>query len=162
MATLTGGVAGKRIKLNPGDVDNLIQVLNEYQAAEVRNGLIVQGVPGYKHLPIVNAKPYLKTINEISPEIGRELSARLAQSKVMPIETIQKFWPQAQKLVQAGPGANPTILKSQLSVIGVQASLHGYEGGGRKAGRSAVDSTGAPIKRAKPTSVPLPAYGGGD
>ena len=162
MATLTGGPLGPRIKLNPGDVDILTRTLNEYQATEVRNGLIVQGVGGYKHLPIVNAQPYLKTISEISPQIGRELSARLAQEKVLPIETVQRYWPQAQKLVQAGPGANPAILASQLKVIGIQASLQGYEGGGRKAGRGAVDSSGLPTKRAKPTSVPLPAYVGGD
>ena len=159
MATLTGGPTGPRIKLNPLQVDTLVRVLNEYQATEVRNGLIVQGVPGYKYLPIVNSQPYLKTISEISPEIGRELSARLAQNKVMPIETIQRYWPQAQKLVQAGPGANPAILASQLKVIGVQSSLQGYEGGGRKTGRSAIDSGGQPVKRAKPTPVPLPAEG---
>ena len=107
MATLTGGPMGPRIRLEPGKLDVLVRTLNEFQATEARNGLIVQGVPGYKNLPVVNTQPYLKTIAEISPEIGREMSARLAQAKVMPIETIQKYWPQAQKLLAGRTGAEP-------------------------------------------------------
>ena len=159
MSTLHGGPMGPRIRLEPGTVDVLVRVLNEYQATEARNGLIVQGVGGYKNLPVVDTKPYLKTINDISPEFGKELSAQLAQSKVFPIETIQKYWPQAQKILKAGVSENPVIMQSQLRVLGFQAAVQGYEGGGRKAGRSAVDFTGAPTKRAKSMPVPLPAEG---
>lgn len=146
-----------RIKLEDGKRDVLIQAMNEFTATEARNGLIVQGASGYKSLPIVDTKPYLDTISKISPELGKELSARLAQAKVMPIESIEKYWPEAQRALRQGDSVDPNQLSRQLKAISTRAALSGYEGGGRKAGRGAVDVGGATVKRGKAGPVSLPA-----
>ena len=146
-----------RIKLEEGKRDILIQAINEYTVTEARNGLIAQGANGFKYLPMVDSKPYIDTINKISPEVGRELSARLAQSKVMPIETIQQYWPEAQRLLRAGDSVDPKQLSRELKTLSQQAASHGYEGGGRRSGRGAVDSGGLTVKRGKTAPVSLPA-----
>lgn len=150
-----------RIKLEKGKVDTLIQALNEYTAIEARNSNIVQGLGGYKNLPIVDTRPYLDVINKISPEVGRELSAQLARSKVMPIDSIQRYWPQAQRILRAGESVNPNQLANQLKTISNQAAAYGgYEGGGRKSGRGAVDAGGVTVKKGKAAPLPLPAEAG--
>ena len=157
-----GGLAtlrdpNSRIKLEDGKRDVMIRALNEYTVTEARNGLIVQGASGFKNQTIVDSKPYLDVINAISPEVGKELSAQLARSKVMPIETIQTYWPRAQQALRVGDGINPNQLTSQLKAIANQAASHGYEGGGRRAGRGAVDAGGLTVKKGKAAPVSLPA-----
>jgi len=146
-----------RIKLENGKRDAIIQAVNEYTATEARNGLIVQGADGFKNLPVKDTKPYLDIINAISPEVGKDLSARLAQSKVMPIETIQRFWPDAQRALRVGSSADPTQLSRQIKAISERAAISGYEGGGRRSGRGAVDVSGQQVKRGKAAPVALPA-----
>jgi len=147
---------GTRIKLEEGKRDALIQVINEYTATEARNSLIVQGAPGYKYLPIVDTKPYMDTINKMDPRVGAELSAQLARSKVLPIETIEKFWPQAQRILRAGESVNPNQLATQMKQLSNQAASQGFEGGGRRSGRSAVDAGGVVVKKGKAAPVALP------
>jgi hypothetical protein len=149
-----------RIKVEKGKVDILVQALNEYTAIEARNSNIVQGLPGYKYLPIVDTQPYLDVINKVSPEVGRELSGQLARNKVMPISSIQTYWPKAQRILRAGESVNPNQLANQLKTISLQAASQGYEGGGRRSGRGAVDAGGVTVKKGKAAPLSLPAEAG--
>lgn len=147
-----GGLASfndqtQRIKLEPGLRDVVVQALNEFSATEARNALIVQGAKGFQGVPVVSTAPYLDMIAKASPEVGRELSARLAAGKVLPIETIQRYWPEVQKGLRVG--GEPKDLSRELRGIGLEAAAQGYLGGGTKTGRGASDSSGQRIKRGK-------------
>lgn len=145
-----------RLKLEPGMRDVVVQAMNEMAATEARNALIVQGVAGFKGIPVVDTAPYFTMLEKIAPDVSRELSARLAAKKVMPIETVQKYWPQVQKGLRIGGEANE--LAASLKGIGLEAAAQGYLGGGRKSGRGASDSSGQRVKRGK---VSIPAFPGG-
>ena len=148
-----------RINLEAGKKQVVIQTLNEFAAIEARNSHIVQGVPGYKHLPIIDTGPMLDYLKVLSPDISRELSARLAKAKVMPIETIQEYWPKMQKLLAVGPGASAVGYIGELKSLSFQAASKGYEGGGMKAGRRAIDESGRLVKPGKKGPSPIPYEG---
>lgn len=156
LATLTD--PSKRIKLEPGTRDIAIQAMNEMVTVEARNSLTVQGVSGYKGQEIIPTKPYMDMLKAISPELAREMSARFADKKVLPIEAVQEHWPKMQDAIRVG-GA-PAEIASAVKRVGFEAvSQQGYFGGGTKVGRGAADSSGIRIKRGKQAMPALPAEG---
>jgi hypothetical protein len=88
------------------------------------------------------------------------LSGQLARNKVMPISSIQTYWPKAQRILRAGESVNPNQLANQLKTISLQAASQGYEGGGRRSGRGAVDAGGVTVKKGKAAPLSLPAEAG--
>lgn len=147
-----------RIKIEPGAKGIVVEALGELAATEARNSLIIQNVPGFKGKPLVDSQPYLKMIAEASPELAREISARMAQKKVYEINTVQEFWPDVQRTLRIG--GEPQAISTALKGIAIRAAAQGYYGGGRKLGTGAVDSSGARASRPKRQGVELPAEGG--
>jgi hypothetical protein len=137
----------RRIKVEPGLRDMVIEALNDVSGIEAQNSMTVQGVSGYASRAITDTKPYFDMIKQASPELAKEISARMAEKKVFNIETVQKFWPQAQKEIRVG-GTGEEIA-GRVRGLGFQAASEGYVGGGRLSGRKPVDSDGAKATRAK-------------
>lgn len=150
---------GKHIKVEPSRRVEVDQAMNELSTIEQRNSLIVQGVTGYKGQPLINTQPMLDSIKAMAPDVHKELVARMSAAHVLPIQTVEKYWPQMQKTVRIG-ASSPAALDAQLKQIGAIAASTGTYGGGQRYGRRAYGEGGQPVKRGKKEQVPVPAYEG--
>jgi hypothetical protein len=104
-------------------------LLTEFAANQARNTLIAQKIPGYKGQTMVPTQPDLDKLKAMAPEVHKELVGQLADARVLPWDSVEKYWPQVQRLLAGG--GNRKALSIQAKAIGmIAAAEHGLEGGG--------------------------------
>lgn len=138
-----------RIKIDPVYRKELSGLLTQIEGIEGRNGLIIQGAPGYKHLPIVDTAPALAIIEKMSPELYQEFTGRLAQNRVLPVETVAKHWPEIQRILKIGGPADEVA--ADIKGVASEAFAGGTLGGGSRVGTRSYDAQGQRVKRGKKT-----------
>jgi len=116
---ITGILMGKEIALNPTQAWMVQDQLSRWAMAETRNSLIVVGEPGWAGREIMETDLYLDTIEEISPEISKELGRRLNKIGVLSFEGVKSVWPDVkERLLEEGPETNLLVLSSRARAMG--------------------------------------------
>jgi hypothetical protein len=129
-------------------------LLTEFSANQARNTLIAMGIPGYKGQAMVPTQPDLDKLKVMAPEVHKELVTQLADARVLPWESVEKYWPQVQKLLAAG--GDRKTLSIQARAIGLAAAAENkLEGGGIALKKGAI-AEGTIVKRGgyKPGQIP--------
>ena len=129
-------------------------LLTEFAANQARNTLIAQNAPGYKGQTMVPTQPDLEKLKAMAPEVHKELVSQLADARVLPWDTVEKYWPQVQRLLAGG--GNRRVLSIQAKALGMAAAAEGGLEGGGIALRKGSLAEGSIIKRGgiKPDEIP--------
>lgn len=77
-----------------GAVDD---ILGKLAMAEARNALVMMGVDGWKGREVMETAGYYRELQEVSPDLAQALADRFATAKVLPLDTVERLWPEVQK-----------------------------------------------------------------
>lgn len=113
--TSDGLVSVPRIERGAAD-----DILADLSMAEMRNALVVMGVPGWKGRDIIDNSTYHNELKALSPTLFQALADRYASAgtHVLPFSAVQEMWPDLEeRLKQDG---------SQAFVGDLHAMVKGY------------------------------------
>jgi hypothetical protein len=85
------------VEVRPADARAMINILNAWGWEEISNGLAVAGVPGYAVNPIMDTSARIEMIRRVSPEVAAEIEKRRNALHILPIDHVQRAWPEAQR-----------------------------------------------------------------
>jgi hypothetical protein len=91
------GEQRETIDLEPGVARSIINTMNALSAEQIRNGLSVAGIPGYRGLPIIDTKDRLAAIRALNPQVADEIENRISRAHIIPAEALQQQWPEVQR-----------------------------------------------------------------
>lgn len=85
------------IKVSPDTARALTTAINAMAAEEILSGLKIAGVPGYQNGKVINGSERLAYIRALSPEVADEIDERIRKSHIIPIDKVEKNWPEVQR-----------------------------------------------------------------
>ena len=101
-----------------GQVDD---ILSQLAMAEARNGLVLAGVPGYGGRKLLETATWYRELDALSPDLARALADRYATAKVLPLDVVEKLWPQLESRLKAeGSAARAGDLKARAKAAGFE------------------------------------------
>jgi hypothetical protein len=118
--TATGAVQVSR--RDRGAVDD---ILGKLAMAEARNSLVMMGVEGWKGREVMETAGYYRELEAVSPALATALADRFATAKVLPLDVVEKLWPQVQARVLKDGG---DMLQADFMA---QAKAAGFEMDGK-------------------------------
>jgi hypothetical protein len=99
-------------------------ILEDLAMTEARNALVMMQVPGWQGREVMETAGYYRELQSVSPELARALADRFATAKVVPLDTMEKLWPEAEKrLLRDGSDMQQTDLVARIKAAGFE--MHG-------------------------------------
>jgi hypothetical protein len=95
----------------------------------MRNGFVIMKEPGYANRPVMTLDDTMARIRSISPEVGNEIAARYATSKIYRADAVAKSYAPMQSAVLREGG------EADLSNFTDDAQAQGYEFGAERVKR---------------------------
>jgi hypothetical protein len=120
---------GENIKLSPVQRRDLLDSVRELAQKEMRNGFVIMKEPGYANRPVMTLDDTMARIRSISPEVGNEIAARYATSKIYRADAVAKSYAPMQSAVLREGG------EADLSNFTDDAQAQGYEFGAERVKR---------------------------
>lgn len=122
-----------RLKLDPEKRRDLISNIRELSQMEMRNALVIMKEPGYEGRPVLDTRDTMDKIQNLSPEIAKEVATRYATARIYTTASVQAAWPRLRdELVHNGSDAD-------IKDLSLDAKADGYEFSGERVRR--------PVKR---------------
>jgi hypothetical protein len=116
--TATGPVTLGRIDRGAAD-----DILSQLQFAEARNALVMMQVPGWQDRELIETAGFFRELAAAQPDVGRALADRLATARVLPLDTVERLWPEfEQRLARDGSAAMVADLAAQAKGAGFEAN----------------------------------------
>jgi hypothetical protein len=93
------------------------------QFAEARNALVMMQVPGWQDRELIETAGFFRELAAAQPDVGRALADRLATARVLPLDTVERLWPEfEQRLARDGSAAMVADLAAQAKGAGFEAN----------------------------------------
>lgn len=98
-------------------------VLEDLGMAEARNALVLSGIPGWKGRQLFDTAGYYRELEAASPVVAKALADRFAAAKIVPLATVEKYWPELQaRLLRDGSDIQTADLKLRVDSAGYELS----------------------------------------
>lgn len=88
------------IQLSPGQKRMADDALSRLSMVEMRNALILLGTPGWAHKKLMDPEDDLATIEQISPELVKEIRGRMKKARIYDFAVMRETWPEVRMLLQ--------------------------------------------------------------
>lgn len=105
-----------------GQVDD---ILSQLAMAEARNALVLAGVPGYGGRRVLETATWFRELQALSPDLGRALADRYATARVLPLDAVERLWPEFEARLKAEGSA------ARVGDLTARARAAGFELAGR-------------------------------
>jgi len=100
-------------------------ILEDLAMTEARNALVMMKVPGWADRQMIETATYFRELQAINPDLSRALADRFATAKVLPMDAVQRLWPEFEaRLLKDGS----ELLTADLAA---SAKAAGFEMDGR-------------------------------
>jgi hypothetical protein len=86
--TADGEVSVGRVDRGAAD-----DILEDLAMTEARNALVMMKVPGWANRDPVETAGYYRELAAINPDLSRALADRFATAKVLPMDAVERLWP---------------------------------------------------------------------
>lgn len=90
------GDAREYIQVNAQTARALTNTVQALAAEEIRNGLSVAGVEGYKLFDVIDTADRYRAIRALSPEVAAEFEKQLEKKHILPLDAVRQAWPAAK------------------------------------------------------------------
>jgi hypothetical protein len=89
------------IRVEPAVARGITNTLNSWTSEEIKNGLTIAGLPGYREMPVTDTAARLAAIRSLSPEVAAEIEARMKASAILSPIHVRDNWPEARRRLLA-------------------------------------------------------------
>ncbi len=87
----------KVIELSNEQTRQVHAQLNGLLSEETRNGLTIAGHPGYEDFSIIDTRPRIEILRNISPEVAKEYESRMKTAHVLPAQGVADQWAETKR-----------------------------------------------------------------
>jgi Large polyvalent protein associated domain 38 len=96
-------------------------ILSKLAMTEARNALVMMKVPGWADRTVMETAGYYRELQSLSPDMAKALADRFATAKVLPLDIVEKLWPETQRrLLQDGSKMRQEDLIARAKAAGFE------------------------------------------
>lgn len=114
--TASGEIEVNRVERGAAD-----DILEDLAMTEARNALVMMGVPGWKGREMIETATYFRELEAASPALARALADRFATAKVLPMDAVERIWPEFEaRLLRDGSDLATADLAARAKAAGFE------------------------------------------
>jgi Large polyvalent protein associated domain 38 len=113
--------AGGNIHVDGRDRGAAKIILENLAMTEALNALSIMKVPGWADRAVMETAGYYRELEAVSPDLAKALADRFATAKVLPLDVVEKLWPEVQaRLLKDGGDMLQTDLVARAKAAGFE------------------------------------------
>lgn len=85
------------IDLEPAIARGITNTINSWASEEIKNGLTIAGLPGYRLMDVTDTAARLDAIRALSPEAADEIKKRMERAGILSPIQVRDSWPEARR-----------------------------------------------------------------
>jgi hypothetical protein len=89
------------IRVDPAVARGITNTINSWASEEIKNGLTIAGMPGYREMQVTDTAARLSAIRSLSPEVAAEIEARMKASAILSPIHVRDNWAEARRRLLA-------------------------------------------------------------